>query len=213
MRISDIMTTNVVTIPSNTSLADARKIMDAHRIRRVPVVDKGHLMGIVSKDALDRAGPSKLTTFSVHELTYLLHSLTVKEVMIRDVVTISPDAGWEEGAALAQSRKVGALVVMDDSRLVGIVTTVDYFLKILNPLLGIGVPGKRIHVHKCGEPAQIADVMGAVSKLGMKINAMFSLIHPELGTPELTLQLDIADASKVIQELSSRGFDVHERMR
>lgn len=50
MFIRDVMTTNLVTIPSTTSLADARRIMDAHRIRRLPVVDKGKPVGMVSRD-------------------------------------------------------------------------------------------------------------------------------------------------------------------
>ena len=66
MIVADVMTTNVVSISSNTSLAEARRIMDAHRIRRLPVIDWGKLVGIVTKDALDRTGPSQLTTFSVH---------------------------------------------------------------------------------------------------------------------------------------------------
>ena len=110
MYMSDVMTTNVVTIPSTTSLADARRIMNAHRVKRLPVVDKGRLLGIVTKDRLDTFGPSQLTTFSIHELGYLLAKLTVKEAMVRDVVTISPDATWEEGVALAQSKKAGALL-------------------------------------------------------------------------------------------------------
>src|SRR3989337_2907312 len=143
MFVRDVMTTNVVTISSTTSLADARRIMDAHRVRRLPVVDKGKLMGLVTRDALDRAGPSQVTTFSIHELSYLLGKLTVKEVMVKDVVTVSADATVEEGVALARTRRVGALPVMEDNRLVGIVTTNDFFYKILNPILGISKPGTR----------------------------------------------------------------------
>ena len=108
MFVRDIMTTNVVTIPSSTPLADARRIMDAHGIRRIPVVDKGKLVGVVSRDALDKAGPSTLTTFSMHEITYLLSKITVREVMKTDLVTGSPDATVEEAVALAQSRRVGS---------------------------------------------------------------------------------------------------------
>ena len=113
MFIRDVMTTNVVTIPSSTSLADARRIMDAHRIRRLPVVDKGRLVGVVSRDGLDKAGPSKLTTFSMHELSYLLTKITVREIMKTDLVTVPPDATVEEAVALAQAKKVGTLLVVD----------------------------------------------------------------------------------------------------
>ncbi|NLT52813.1 MAG: CBS domain-containing protein, partial [Ignavibacteria bacterium] len=96
MLISDVMTTNVVSIPSSTSLAEARRIMDAHNIRRLPVIDHLKLVGIVTKDDLDKMGPSQLTTFSVNELVYMLNRITVKDVMHRDAVTVPPDTTIEE---------------------------------------------------------------------------------------------------------------------
>jgi acetoin utilization protein AcuB len=62
MYVRDIMTTNVVTIPSSTSLADAKRIMEAHRFRRLPVVDKGKLVGIVTERRLEQVSPSKATS-------------------------------------------------------------------------------------------------------------------------------------------------------
>jgi acetoin utilization protein AcuB len=141
------MTTNVVSIPSTTSLADARRIMDAHRVKRLPVVDKEKLVGVVTKNALDKAGPSELTTFSKQELNYLLNRLTVKEVMSRDLVTISPDATIEEVVALAQMNQSRSFLVMNNSHLVGIVTTNDFFYNVLNPMLGMNKPGTRVLVH------------------------------------------------------------------
>ena len=90
MLISDVMKTNVVSIPSTTSLAEARRIMDAHKIRRLPVIDNLKLEGIVTKDDLDKMGPSQLTTFSVNELVYMLNRITVKDVMHKDVITVPP---------------------------------------------------------------------------------------------------------------------------
>lgn len=147
MLIRAIMTDDVVSIPSTTSLADARRIMDVHQVKRLPVVDKEKLVGIVTKNALDKAGPSAITTFSKQELTYLLQRLTVKEVMSRDLVTISPDATVEEALALAQKSKVRSLLVTENSHLVGVVTTNDFFYKVLNPMLGIGKPGSIVFVH------------------------------------------------------------------
>jgi len=48
MYTKDIMTMNVITIPSTTSITDAKRIMEAHRIRRLPVVDRGKLVGLVT---------------------------------------------------------------------------------------------------------------------------------------------------------------------
>ena len=213
MLIRDIMSTNVISVPSTTSLADARRILDAHRIRRLPVVDKGKVVGIVTKEALDRVGPSKLTTFSMHELGYLLTKLTVREAMVRDVVTISPDATWEEGVALSQSRKVGSLLAVEGDRLVGIVTTNDFFLNIVNPILGVGAPGARFHIHDCGDAAKVAEVMKAVSELGLRLLTMFIMPDPQTGSPTLTMHLDTSDPSRVLDELKGRGYTAHERPR
>lgn len=213
LTVRDVMSTNVVTIASNTSLADARRIIDAHRIKRLPVVDKGKLVGIVTREALDRAGPSQLTTFSIHELTHLLGTLTVKNSMVRDVVTVSPDATVEQAIALAQSRKVGALVVVKDDQVVGITTTNDFFYKIVNPLLGIGKPGTRIDVHDCGDANKVGQVLSIINKLGLHIITMFMMAHPDTGYADLTVHLDTTDSSKAITELTARGYVVHETPR
>jgi acetoin utilization protein AcuB len=65
MRIKDIMTWNVVTVSSDTPIMEARKVLDAHKIRRMPVVDKGKLVGVISRDGITRASPSPATSLSV----------------------------------------------------------------------------------------------------------------------------------------------------
>jgi acetoin utilization protein AcuB len=213
MRVSDIMTTNVVTIPSHTTLSDARRIIDAHHIRRLPVVDKGKLVGIVTKDALDRTGPSQLTTFSIHELSYLLSKITVKEIMQRDVVTVTPDMTVEAAVALAQSKRVGALIVVEGDRIVGIATTNDFFYKILNPMLGIGMPGSRIVVRNCCQGPEIEKVIAAINKLGTKIVTLSTVLLPEARKHDLVLHLDIEDPGRVIEAVRKLGFSVEERAR
>ena len=142
-RVGDVMTTNVVTIPSNTSLSEAKGIMDSKHFRRLPVVDSGKLVGIVTEDRLNKAGPSQLTTFSIHELAYLVNKIKVRDVMRRDVFTATPDMTIRETVALGQSRKTGSTVVLEANKVVGIMTTNDIFYKVLNPLFGIEVPGSQ----------------------------------------------------------------------
>jgi len=213
MFMSDVMTCNVTTIPSSTSLAEARRIMDAHRMRRLPVVDKGVLVGIVTRDALDRAGPSLLESFNIHDITRLLNKVTVKEVMVKELVTVSPDATVEEAVTLAQQKKVGALLVVDDGRLVGIATTNDFFYKILNPILGIDKPGSRLVVRNCEGARDVERVVAAINKLGLDVITMFMLPIPEREANNFVVHLSSEDPTNLIAELRLLGFTVERRAR
>lgn len=213
MLVSDVMTTNVVSIPSNTPVAEARRLMDAHHFRRLPVIDRGKLAGVVTKDALDRMGPSQLTTFSVHELSYLLNKITVKEAMHRDPVTVAPDATAEEAVALAQSKHVGMLIVEQGGTVVGVATTNDFFYKILNPILGIGLPGSRICVLGCCEGPDIEEIVTTINKLGTKITNLFIIDLPEVNRRDLVVHLDTEDSSKAVQAIEKLGCKVEKRAR
>jgi len=213
MLLRDVMTTNVVTIPSDTSLAEARRAMDFHKLRRLPVVDRARLVGLVSRDGLDRAGPSKLTTFSMHELTYLLSKITVKEIMSTDLFVLPPDATVEEAVALGQQKQMGSVMVVDDGVLVGIATTNDFFYKIVNPILGIGLGGSRLSIHDCGRPEDVAKVLGTVASMGIRLLTIFCVPHPDTGAHDLTLHVDVEDPSTLIEELGKVGWTVHERAR
>ena len=85
MKIRDVMTWNVITVSSDTPIMEARKIMEVHNVRRLPVVDRGKLVGIVSKERIVRSGPSPATSLSVWEINYLLAKMKVKEIMSKDV--------------------------------------------------------------------------------------------------------------------------------
>lgn len=213
MFMSDVMTSNVITIPSSTSLAEARRVMDAHRMRRLPVVDRGALVGIVTRDALDRAGPSQLTSLNIHDITRLLNKTTVKEVMVKDLVTVSPDATVEEAVTLAQEKKVGALLVVDGGRLVGIATTNDFFYKILNPILGIDRPGSRLVVRDCEGAQDVEKVVAAINKLGLDVITMFMLPIPEREAHSFVVHLSSDNPTNLIAELRLLGFTVERRAR
>ena len=213
MLVEDVMTTNVVSIPSHTSLAEARRILDAHRFRRLPVIDRGKLIGVVTKDALDRMGPSQMTTFSMHELGYLVNKITVKEVMRRDVVTVTPDMTVEEAVALAQTKGVGTLVAMEGESVVGIVTTNDFFYKVLNPVLGIGIPGSRLVVRNCYRGPDVEKVVAVINKLKVGITNLFVTDFPEVQKHDLVIHLDVEDNTQVIEEIKKLGYSVEPRAR
>jgi acetoin utilization protein AcuB len=213
MYMSDVMTTNVITIPSNTSLAEARRVMEAHHVRRIPVVDRGMLVGIVTRDQLDRIGPSQISSFNIHDLTRLLNKVTVKDVMTKNPITVSPDTTVEEGVTLAQEKKIGALLVVDNGRLVGIATTNDFFYKILNPILGIGKTGSRLIVKNCGGTKHIEKIIATINRLGLEVETIFMLPVPERDQHNFVIHLTSEDPILLMEELRKIGCEVERRAR
>jgi len=214
MYVKDVMTMNVVNIPSNTTISDTKKIMDAHKIRRLPVVDRGKIVGIVTERRLEAYTPSKATSLSVWEIGYLLGNTTVKDIMEKNAVSVTPEMTVEEALATAQERKVGSLLVVEKSgQLVGIVTTNDFFYKIANPTLGIGMPGTRVEVMTKTDKPILEDISKATSQKGMKILTLHMISSTEIGGKDIVIQVDTEDVSKMVKELKDKDYEVLVRKR
>lgn len=213
MYIKDVMTMNVVSIPSNTTIADTKRIMEAHKIRRLPVVDRGKLVGMVTEHRLEAYTPSKATSLSVWEISYLLGNTTVKDIMEKNIVTVNPEMTVEEALALAQEKKVGALPVLEDGRLVGIVTTNDFFYKIANPTLGIGMPGTRVQITTKTDKNILEDICKLVSQKGMNILTLHMISSTEIGGKDIVVHVDTENVSEMVKELKDKGYDVLVRKR
>lgn len=211
MRVRDVMTTNVVTIPSSTPVLEARKIMEVHNIRRLPVVDKGKMVGMVTKNMTRRAAPSEATSLSVWEINYLMSKMLVKDIMKSDPVTIGADVTVEVAVATAQERGVGALPVIEDGVLVGILTTNDFFYKLLNPLLGINEGGKRIVVYGADTPDQICKIMDVIKEEGDTIKAIHTVGFPDAVSKDLIVHLENDDPQGVIKKIKDLGFHIEAR--
>lgn len=125
--VRDWMTQNPITVESKTTLPEAHKIMKDRRIRRLPVVDRGNLVGIITLGDVREAEPSDATTLSIFELHYLLAKLTIGEIMTREPITISADATIRQAAKTLLENKIGGLPVTEDGKLVGIITESDIF--------------------------------------------------------------------------------------
>ena len=213
MQLRDIMTTNVVTVSSDAPFTDIRDLMRDHNIERIPVIDKDKLVGLVTKENLLRVRPSPATSLSVWEINTLLSNLKAKDIMIKDIVTASADMTVESAIALAQGKKVGCLPVMESNKLVGIVTTNDFFLKILNPLLCIGEPGSRIKIHEAQETNDKREIYGVIGKHNARVITSLYMSHPETQEKDLTIHLDIDDADAIVKDLQALNYKVDVRER
>jgi CBS domain-containing protein len=120
------MTLNPITITTRTTLPEAHLLIHKHNIRRLPVMNKGKLVGIVTLGDIREAQASDATTLSVYELNYMLDQLTAREYMTPDPIVISPDATIADAARLMVDHKIGGLPVLDGGELTGIITETDF---------------------------------------------------------------------------------------
>lgn len=129
--VQEWMTPNPIAIGPNTSLGQANRLMKEHGMRRLPVVDRGKLVGIVTLGDLREASPSDATSLSIFEIHYLLAKLTVKDIMAKNVVTVKPETSVFDAARLMLENKIGGLPVVDGGQVVGIITESDIFRMVV----------------------------------------------------------------------------------
>jgi acetoin utilization protein AcuB len=124
--IGDIMAKNPITVGGETSISEAVKIMKENNIRRLPVVDdKDKLVGIVTERMILEASPSPATSLSIQEVSYLIEKMKVKDIMVKNPITIPPDANFKDVLLLCQEKRIGAFPVVENGEVVGIVTESD----------------------------------------------------------------------------------------
>jgi CBS domain-containing protein len=128
LKVSDVMTADPTTLKSSDKLTLADDIMRLGRVRHLPVLDDDgqKLVGIVTQRDLFRDALAQALGYGKHAQRQLLDSLVVKDVMATEVVTIRPDASLAYAARVLTERKIGCLPVVENGRLVGILTEGDF---------------------------------------------------------------------------------------
>ncbi len=135
VRVRDIMSSPAIIVDSHSSLPAAHLLMKEHGLRRLPVVDDGVLVGIITLGDVRGASPSEATTLNLFELSYLMDQLKVERVMTPDVITVTPDTSLAETARLMLEHKISGLPVVDaKGRVVGVVTESDIFRVLVEKL-------------------------------------------------------------------------------
>lgn len=208
MRIKDFMTKNPITVDSETLVLDAQKIMRENNIRRLPVVDKGKLVGIVTQHDLLMAAPSPATSLSVHELNYLLAKMKIKEIMKKNPITVSPDTTFEEAFKIGQEKKIGSFPVVENGKLVGIVTESD-IVRFVTRALGIREEGARITIEGLGgKLGELNKIISIADQHQTAILSMISMQRPEKKDWMIVLRLKTSNPEAIIQDFKKAGFNV-----
>lgn len=126
MLVKDKMQTNPITIRKDDSLRSAADLIKEKRVRTLPVVESGKLIGVVTDRDVRLSWASSATSLEVREIYYLLEEVRVKEIMTINVITVTPDTSIKNAARLIHDKNIGALpVVNEKNELVGILTETD----------------------------------------------------------------------------------------
>ena len=138
--VREWMTSPVISVSPLTSLSAAHQTMKEHGIRRLPVVDRDRLVGIITIGDVREASPSDATTLSIWELNYLWAQLTVDKIMTRAVITIKPENTILDAAQIMLEHKVSGLPVVNaEDKVIGIVTESDIFRMLVEQRTKQGV--------------------------------------------------------------------------
>jgi len=171
MLVKERMTLHPLTMGPTASITEAHRYMKENNIRHLPIVRKdGRLVGLVTRETLMQAMPSSVTTLSIWEMNYALNKVKVRNVMVRDVITVEEDVSIEKAAHTMAENKIGCLLVMRNSSLVGIITDTD-MLSTLMELMGARQAGVRITLRAPDVPGALAKITAAIAEQGGDIAA------------------------------------------
>lgn len=207
MLVRDRMSPGPVTITTKQTVADAFALLREKKIRRLPVVDRGKLVGIITDRDLSEVSPSPATSLSIFEINYLLSKMTIDKVIRRQkLITIRPDAFLEEAALLIRDHNIGALPVVENGELVGIITESDIFDAFIE-IMGMDERGTRLNLEIEDKPGTLAKIMNTIFQHGGDVSSL-AVFQKRSGTGILVVKLRNEEAGSIVEDLTRQGLTV-----
>ena len=174
MFVTDWMSKNVYTVNSDSPLSEAVKILREKKIKHLPVVDKKHaVVGVLSDRDIKEYMPSKATTLDVFELHNVLLETKIAKVMKKQVFTAKPDLPIEEAAMLMYDKNIGCLPIVENNKLVGIISDRDLF-RVLVDITGVRQGGDRFYVVMPDKLGVTGEVLDIIKKHGFRLDSVLT---------------------------------------
>jgi acetoin utilization protein AcuB len=208
------MTRNLVTLSPEASVAEALTLCRERRIRHIPILEEGQLVGIVSDRDLRDASPA----LGDAERASALQETRIGDVMTREVITADPQDSIENAAQEMYEHKIQSLPVIAEEpvvdeasavaeELLGIITSSDV-MRALIMLVGLPEAGCRIEVRVPNREGILAEVAGKIQDFEVDIVSVLSDPDRRSGKRTMVFQLVTVDPSSVTQGLKMAGYEV-----
>jgi acetoin utilization protein AcuB len=206
MLVRSIMTPEVIVVSPRTTIAEALTLSRRHRIRHLPVVEDGRLVGLVTDRDLRLAMPP-IWADHHDELRAMLHEKTVGDVMVEEIITVTPATPIEEAARLLHTHRIGCVPVMEDDRLIGIMTETDV-LRSFAEMFGAHATTTRIEVRMSNKPGELARVVRLIG-IENRVNISGMVVPPIAGEEAVAIMhLQTADPGPIVRSLRKMGYAV-----
>jgi acetoin utilization protein AcuB len=199
-----------VTIRPDASFFEARSLIHDKGIRHLPVVDKeNRLVGIVTESDIREAGPSDVAMLSVKELTDLLGTLKVSELMVprEKVITITPDTLIEEAIQLMHDNKIGCLPVVDEGKLYGIFTETDALAHLVD-IFGSKQKGTRLTVALEDKAGTMVGILEVFKKHNVDVISIVSPSFLVEGKRIAAIRIETEVYEPIVRDLEKAGYPV-----
>lgn len=216
MMVRNWMQANPLTIPSDTLVSEAKRVLAENNLHALPVVDDGRLRGLVTRANLLRTGHFVLRTQNSDELNFFATRLKVKDIMVRNPATVQASDTMEHCLLKGQELGVAQFPVMDGAQVVGVISANEIFQLAAHCLgawerrSGVTLAPLRLGPGVLGRIADVAEAAGAV------LQALYPVgrhdAQPEGGYPEkkVIIRFHARDFRAVVAALEAAGFPVIE---
>ncbi|MGD9950910.1 MAG: CBS domain-containing protein [Desulfobulbus sp.] len=212
MFIYDHMTPSPITVMPEQTVAEAIELLQQYNIRHLPVVDdQGRLLGVLSDRDLRSARPSSVARSkergSVEEQ---VNNTPVSVVMVRDILYLRPNTTLDDALILFQSRKIGALpVVNDDEKLVGVFTTAD-LMNAYRDLFGLGAKGSvLVSIEDNGDPQALSKLVKIMEEKKTQFTRLVRAEGNEKRRAMIYLRIKTYNVRAIYKAIEAEGFTIH----
>jgi len=208
MNVAKRMKRNPVFVDEGDSMKKAMDLLKEHEIRHLPVLKDGQrLVGILSERDIKQASPSPATALEIREIYYLLDKVKVKQIMTRRPYSVSSSAPIEEAALILREKKIGCLPVVDDGKLVGIITETDIIDAFIEGM-GVNGPGYRIELVLQNRPGKLLELLKLLKDFDANVVSVATAAHEDPEKIINILRIEARNYKVVKAAIKKSGFEL-----